>query len=95
MDIIHQELKKSGCFFFENNQIRIAEVSYLKYSHNKMIIDSSFIHPSFNKNETLKSLVTYLFDFAVMNKLHIISLCEDVKQLANENEKYATLIYNM
>lgn len=93
MDIIHQVSKNSGCFYYENNEARVAEITYFKHGYNKMIIDSSFIHPSLNKKEILKQLMTKVFDFVTLNNLQIISLCGDVKQLANENEKYATLIY--
>lgn len=95
MKIIHQVLKKNGRFYSENDQTMVAELTYVKSGYNKIIIDSSFVHPSLDKEEILIQLIKKLFDFAVVNKLQIINLCNDVKQLADENEKYASLIYSI
>lgn len=95
MEIIHQVLKKNGRFYSENDQTMVAELTYVKSGYNKIIIDSSFVHPSLDKEEILIQLIKKLFDFAVVNKLQIINLCNDVKQLADENEKYASLIYSI
>ncbi|MFY7733854.1 MAG: GNAT family N-acetyltransferase [Bacteroidia bacterium] len=95
MEIIHQVLKKNGRFYSENDQTMVAELTYVKSGYNKIIIDSSFVHPSLDKEEILIQLIKKLFDFAVVNKLQIINFCNDVKQLADENEKYASLIYSI
>jgi hypothetical protein len=95
MDIIHQVYLNNGCFFCEDGQLRIAEITYLRYSCNKMIIDSAYIHPNYEKIKTLQQLTKKIFEFAQINKLQITSLSEDIKQILDKNENYTPVVFNI
>lgn len=84
MQVQHQTFKTNGAFFIESDIKRIAEITYLKYGYDKIIIDSSFTNEENNSKTILIEIAKTLTLFAKKNKLQIISVCPDITQIMQE-----------
>ncbi len=92
MNIKHEESETKGAFYMEDDQERIAEITYSKAGIDKIIIDHTGVSDE-HRNEGLgKQLVFHLADFAKNKKLKVLPLCPYAKTVFNRYPELKKLI---
>ena len=75
MNILHEDTNSKGAFYFEENGVRIAEMTYTKNGDYRIIIDHTEVSDA-HKGEGLgKALVFHSVEFAREKNLKILPLC--------------------
>lgn len=75
MNIKHEDLKTKGAFFIEEEDKRIAELTYTKNGDYRIIIDHTEVKDSHSGQGLGKKLVYHAADYARKHQLKVLPLC--------------------
>ena len=86
MTINHQQNGSKGVFYFEDNEIRKAQMTYSMAGPDKLIIDHTEVDASLKGQGVGYALVYATVDFARSNGIKIIPLCPFAKAVFNKRD---------
>ena len=86
MTISHQQNGSKGVFYFEDNEIRKAQMTYSMAGPDKLIIDHTEVDASLKGQGVGYALVYAALDFARTNGIKIIPLCPFAKAVFNKRD---------
>lgn len=78
MQIEHQNSKRGGVFYIEDQGQRSAEITYQQHDSNTIIADHTWVDPNFRGEGVARKMLDVLVDYAREHQLKIIPQCSYV-----------------
>ncbi|AUX90903.1 GNAT family N-acetyltransferase [Acinetobacter sp. ACNIH1] len=78
MDIQHQDSKRGGVFFMEEDGRHLAEITYQWQEASTIVADHTWVDNSLRGQGVARKMLDVLVDFARKNSLKIIPQCSYV-----------------
>ena len=92
MEIQRSEDRDRGEFFIEENDGRLALMTYKKAGDDKIIIDHTEVDPNFRGEGLGEDLVAAGVEYARKNNLKIIATCPFAKKVIDENPAFRDIL---
>jgi uncharacterized protein len=92
MEIKHQDNGAKGAFYIEENNKRMAEMTYV-WSGNKLIIDHTDVDASLKGMNIGKQLFDKVIALARAKQVKILPLCPFAKSIFNKNSEYHDVLF--
>ena len=89
MEIKHEEKESKGAFFIQENNKRLAEMTYSKAGTDFIIIDHTDVSDELRGKSIGAKLVQAAVDYARKNKIKILPLCPFAKSVFDKKPEYA------
>ena len=86
MKIQHEETETKGSFYIEDDNERVAELTYSKAGSSKIILDHTEVSDKFRGESLGKKLVYHSVDFARKHDLKILPLCPFARAVFSKNK---------
>ena len=78
MSIQHQDSKRGGVFFKEDNGTRIAEITYQWQDTNTIVADHTWVDNTLRGQGVAREMLDVLVEFAREKQLKIVPVCSYV-----------------
>lgn len=88
MQVQHEETKKKGVFFVEENGKRLAEMLYFHSSLSEITIYHTEVDPEFAGKGVGRDLVAAGVAFARENNLKIVPTCSYTKKVIDKTPEF-------
>jgi uncharacterized protein len=92
MSIEHQQAKRGGVFFEEENGQRIAEITYQWKDGSTIIADHTWVDPTLRGQGLAKQMLAVLVHFARENQLKIVAKCAYVEMMFRRDKSLADVM---
>lgn len=88
MTILQEEANNKGAFYIEENNVRVAEMTYVWAGANKIIIDHTEVGESLKGKGAGKLMVAEAVAFARAKGIKILPLCPFAKSVFDKTAEY-------
>lgn len=88
MDIQHQDSKRGGVFFMEEDGRRLAEITYQWQEASTIVADHTWVDNSLRGQGVARKMLDVLVDFARKNSLKIIPQCSYVDVMFKRDRSF-------
>jgi len=92
LEIELEQLAAKGSFYVEENNERLAEMTFSKAGAEVIIIDHTIVSDSLRGKNIGKQLVAAAVDYARKNKIKILPLCPFAKSVFDSVKEYADVL---
>jgi len=92
MNISHNDDSKKGIFYIEENEKRLAEMTYV-WAGNKIIIDHTEVSAALKGKGAGKQLIEKAVEFARAKHIKIMPLCPFAKAIFDKTEAYNDVLF--
>ncbi len=92
MNIKHEEHKKKGTFFIDENGERLAELAYSKSEPSEITIFHTEVSEKLRGEGIGQDLVAEAVSFARRNKLKIVATCPYAKKLIDRTPEFKDVL---
>ena len=92
MKIEHEEQKKKGAFYVDDNGDRVGELTYLRSGPGKITIDHTEVSEKFRGEGIGQDLVAAAVEMARENDLKIVPACPYAKKIIDETPAYKDVL---
>ncbi len=92
MEILQEDNAKKGSFYIEQNNQRIAEMTYVWVGTDRFIIDHTEVNDSLKGLGAGKQMLTKAVDFAREKHLKIIPLCPFAKSVFDKVDAFKDVL---
>ncbi len=92
MNIQLEQTESKGAFYVEENNVRLAEMTFSKAGTDTIIIDHTEVSEALKGTGAGKKLVTEAVEYARKNKLKIIPLCPFAKSVFERTSEFADVL---
>ena len=90
MEILHNESEK--IFYFEQNGLRIAELTYVYGGEGKIAINHTYVEPDHRGEGLAKELAIECVKYARENSYKVIPVCSFAVTFFRRYEEYADVL---
>lgn len=88
MNIQIEQTESKGAFYIEENNVRLAEMTFSKAGADTIIIDHTEVSDALRGTGAGKKLVTEAVEYARKNNLKIIPLCPFAKTVFERTPEF-------
>lgn len=92
MDIKFELTGNKGVFFIEENEKRLAELTFSKAGDTRIIIDHTEVNDALRGKGTGKQLVYAAVEYARKNNIKIIPLCSFAKSVFDKVKEFQDVL---
>lgn len=92
MEIKHEELKKKGVFFIEEDGERIAELEYFASAPGEITVYHTGVKEKFRGRHIGDKLVASVVNHARENRLKIVPTCPFTKKVIDRTPEYQDVL---
>ncbi|MFV5503558.1 GNAT family N-acetyltransferase [Acinetobacter sp. 226] len=89
MDIQHQDSKRGGVFFMEENGRCLAEITYQWHDASTIVADHTWVDNSLRGQGIARKMLDVLVDFARQKQLKIVPQCSYVDVMFKRDSSLA------
>lgn len=94
MNILHQQNGSKGSFYIEENNQRLAEMTYTLAGEKRMIIDHTDVSDALRGKGAGKQLVTAAVDHARAKGIKILPLCPFARSVFDKVKEFQGVLDN-
>lgn len=94
MNILHQQNGSKGYFYIEENNQRLAEMTYTLAGEKRMIIDHTDVSDALRGKGAGKQLVTAAVDHARAKGIKILPLCPFARSVFDKVKEFQDVLDN-
>lgn len=94
MNILHQQNGSKGSFYIEENNQRLAEMTYTLAGEKRMIIDHTDVSDALRGKGAGKQLVTAAVDHARAKGIKILPLCPFARSVFDKVKEFQDVLDN-
>lgn len=92
MNIQIEQTESKGAFYIEENNVRLAEMTFSKAGADTIIIDHTEVSDALRGTGAGKKLVTEAVEYARKNNLKIIPLCPFAKTVFERTPEFKDVL---
>ncbi len=92
MEIKFEQTGNKGAFFIEENEKRLAEMTFSKAGDTRIIIDHTEVSDVLKGKGAGKQLVSAAVDYARKNNIKIIPLCPFAKSVFDKVKEFQDVL---
>lgn len=92
MEIKFEQSATKGSFYVEENNQRLAEMTFSKAGSNVIIIDHTEVSDTLRGKNVGRQLVAAAVDYARKNSIQILPLCPFAKSVFARVQEYADVL---
>ena len=91
-NITHKDNSSRGTFYIEEDNTKLAEMTYSKISPHFVIIDHTLVDPELRGSGAGKALVEASVKWARENEIKIMPLCPFAKAVFEKTKEWADVL---
>lgn len=79
-------------FYVEDEGKEIGEITFTRPDESTIVVDHTFVDPTYRGQNIAAHLVRHIYDYAVENKLFVIPVCPYVVKQFEVIEEYQSVL---